>query len=102
MKRQYLFPAKCQKIGWVLMILAAVYFIINAILQNLYSIDIDRNIKMPALFGLFPFDKGERHWFTLADTSILSTISPIVFIVGGLLVGFSKEKQEDELIMNLR
>jgi membrane protein YdbS with pleckstrin-like domain len=42
MKRQYLFPAKCQKIGWVLMIL------------------------------------------------------------GGLLVGFSKEKQEDELIVALR
>jgi hypothetical protein len=102
MKRQYLFPAKCQKIGWVLMILAAVYFIINAILQNLYSIDIDFDIKMPALFGLFPFDKGGERWFTIANTNISLTISPVVFILGGLLVGFSKEKQEDELIVALR
>jgi hypothetical protein len=95
MKRQYLFPAKCQKIGWVLMILAALYFIVAmivAIINPEMSIDVDFN--MPALFS--------NEWFTVADTSIFSTISPVVFILGGLLVGFSKEKQEDELIIALR
>ncbi|MEO6730880.1 MAG: hypothetical protein ABIN01_06660 [Ferruginibacter sp.] len=32
----------------------------------------------------------------------MPTLVGIVFIIGGLLVGFSKEKKEDEFIANLR
>ena len=38
----------------------------------------------------------------IITTDITNTLVGVVFILGAMMVGFSKEKQEDEYIANLR
>lgn len=45
-------------------------------------------------------DKGE--YFRIITNSILDEIVALMIIIGGLFVGFSKEKVEDEFIYKLR
>ena len=49
--------------------------------------------------GLFNKDDG---FFKIVENSVIDEIIAIAIIVGGLLVGFSKEKVEDEFIYKLR
>src|SRR5699024_8602129 len=42
------------------------------------------------------------NYFHLIKTDITNTLIGVLFIIGGLMVGFSKEKNEDEYISNLR
>ncbi len=45
---------------------------------------------------------GEDHFFSFIKTDLTNTVVGSLFIIGGLLVGFSREKKEDEFIANLR
>lgn len=45
---------------------------------------------------------GKSRYFSFIQTNITNTVVGILFIVGGLMVGFSKEKNEDEFIAKLR
>src|SRR6187431_35951 len=44
----------------------------------------------------------DSKYFSLVDTNITNTIVGSLFIIGAMLVGFSKEKNEDEFIAKLR
>ena len=45
---------------------------------------------------------GENSAFSFVKTNVTNTVAGLLFLVGALLVGFSKEKREDEFIANLR
>ena len=44
----------------------------------------------------------EKGFFKITETGVLDEIISILIIIGGLLVGFTKEKIEDEFIYQLR
>ncbi|MBQ9253146.1 MAG: LPXTG cell wall anchor domain-containing protein [Bacteroidales bacterium] len=96
MKRIILLPHRWQYVGLGLLsvgiILSIVGFVSNWELLNY-------EFKMPALInnaGIF--GNNGILWFSTAETSIYTTILPLLIIAGSLLIGFSKEKEEDELI----
>lgn len=83
MKTNYLLPNKYKKFGWMLFLLG---IIIGVFLQVFDSTDDIFNLDLINNFG-FEF---------------LDEVISILIIIGGLLVGFSKEKIEDEFIHKLR
>ncbi len=94
MKQKILFPNKFKRVGWFILIPA----LIMGVLHNLITIEI--NIPVFAIYA----DKivGETQCFTLFETDIVKTLIGVLLIVGGLLVAFSREKNEDEYISSLR
>jgi hypothetical protein len=54
-------------------------------------------------FSLFSDDSfGNGKFFSMVHVNLTNTIVGASFIVGALLVGFTKEKNEDEFIANIR
>jgi len=45
---------------------------------------------------------SKPHYFAFIETNITNTLVGMLFIIGALFVGFSREKREDEFIANLR
>ena len=45
---------------------------------------------------------GKTRYFTFITTGVTNTVIGVVFIIGALFVGFSKEKREDEFLAELR
>jgi hypothetical protein len=45
---------------------------------------------------------GKKEYFSIISVNLTNTIVGILFIIGCLLVGFSKEKVEDEYIAKIR
>ena len=100
MNKNYLFPHRFRMIGWVLAIAAVVAEVVTQIwFPNL-------RFKMPALYydGIFEFmddDPSPKGFLVMATTSPL-TIVFSVLTIGLILIGFSKEKVEDEFVHHLR
>lgn len=98
MKTNFLLPNKFKKIGLVLFILG----ILGGI--YMYATDFDPmdmlQMKVLTIYNDPIF--GEPSFFTIIKTGIFDEIMAIFIIVGGLLLGFSKEKIEDEFIYKLR
>ena len=101
MKKSYLFPTYFKKIGWIIILPTLLFVLINIILQEKYL-----NFRFKALaiiddsirIGLPEKDT----FFTIAETSFLSTLFPVLMIVGFVFIAFSKEKNEDEYISKIR
>ena len=99
MKTNYLLPHKYKIIGWVLFITGLIAGVI--VVTNEYDSDA-LTIKVLSIYsegGIFNKNDG---FFKIVENSILDEIIAIAIIVGGLLVGFTKEKVEDEFIYKLR
>ena len=93
MKVNYLFPRKYKKIGWLILIPSVIIGLVTHIL--VYEPDF-LDFKVPAVF----FTDGLV--FKLFSTNILNEVVGILIIISSLLVGFSKEKLEDEYISKIR
>jgi hypothetical protein len=98
MKPNILFPNGFKLIGWILLVPSTIF----GFLLMLSDIEEEFTVqsKVFALYNDEIFGK-QNHW-GLITTDITLTAVGVVFIVGALLVGFSKEKKEDEFIANLR
>lgn len=97
MSHQLLLPNKFKLIGWCLLIPAA----ISGVVLSLTHLEIlPVNAKVFAFFYNEIF--SEPRYFSFIKTNIASTIVGVLFIVGAMFVGFSKEKREDEFIGRLR
>jgi hypothetical protein len=99
MKNSYLFPNKYKKIGLLLFIAGFTLLIMGL----LFDIDVELSyldIKMPVIVNNPIF--SERHYFQIVETNITIQIIILSIIIGGLLLGFSKERVEDELIRDIR
>lgn len=105
MNKTYLFPHKVRLYGWIILGVSAILFVLCLISKDFLELE----IKMPAIYddmATFTFLNSSAHhsrnWFVIADTSFFTTIVPSLFIIGAMLVAFSKEKTEDELTCRLR
>lgn len=104
MKKNYLFPHRFKAIGWVITGITLAATIAAFVVSICY--DWHPHLKMPALFDDdslgFLSDEGENPgFFKMADCSIFTFIL-IFMTIGLILVGFSKEKVEDEFVRQLR
>ncbi|WP_372754432.1 hypothetical protein [Mariniflexile sp.] len=83
MKSSYLLPNKYKTIGWVFFlsgIISGIFLQIYDSPENIFDIDIINNLGF----------------------EYLDEVISVLIIIGGLIVGFSKEKVEDEFIHKLR
>ena len=100
MNKNYLFPHQFRMIGWVLAIAAVAAFVAEQLWFPNFQ------FKMPALYydGAYEFmddDPAPHGFFVMATTRILSLVFPLLTI-GLVLIGFSKEKIEDEFVTKVR
>ncbi|HTO15518.1 MAG TPA: hypothetical protein VLZ83_07090 [Edaphocola sp.] len=97
MKQKLLFPNKYKRLGWLILIPATILgiFLMFNNFEGMRFIT-----KVFAIIGNENLD--ENKYFTFVKADITNTVVGVLFIVGALLVGFSKEKNEDEYISNLR
>jgi hypothetical protein len=99
MKTHFLFPNKLKKIGWFLFLLPIVTFIILKILDiELFEAI---NVKTFAIYNDDDlFNNGG--YFKIIKAPVLDEILLISCLTGGLFVGFSKLKNEDEMTAKIR
>lgn len=94
-----LLPNKFKKVGWIVLIMTTIIFIIYLITN--YGRPI--NTKVFALLNTdILSNSNNRYLFTFIKTDISFTLFCTLYMVGALLVAFSREKEEDEYIANIR
>ena len=98
MKTHFLFPNKFKKIGWLLFVPALVILLLISFMD--INTQDTLNIKVFALAndGLF----GHLDFFTVIKNSIVDELLLFGLIMGGILIGFSKLKIEDEFTSKIR
>lgn len=97
METQLLLPNRFKLIGWIILIPATILGVI------ILSIDTEALAINTFTFALFNQElMKDMESFVLIETNITPTLAGILFIVGAILVGFSKEKREDEFIASVR
>ena len=101
MQTKYLFHAKYRIIGWFVFIPATILGLIRLILEwepafldvNVFGIFIDEIVV---------FGNNNKKLAGLTENNIFNEILGILIILSGLLVAFSRERDEDELITKIR
>ncbi len=97
MTNKLLLPNKYKKIGWFIFIPAFIAGIILSITGY------EANWLQTKVFAIVNNELfGRTQYFQLVEINITNTTVGILFLVGAILVGFSKEKTEDEFIANIR
>lgn len=97
MKLNYLFPHRFKRIGLMILVpfvLIGFYVVNNDIEPEVFDLNV------PAIF----VDEiiGEQFVFEMTENNVLNEIIGTILILSFLMVAFSKEKQEDELIAKIR
>jgi len=97
MKLNYLFPHRFKRIGLMILVpfvLLGLYVVNNDIEPEVFDLNV------PAIF----VDEiiGEQFVFGMTENNVLNEIIGTILILSFLMVAFSKEKQEDELIAKIR
>ena len=101
MKTKYLFHAKYRNIGWFIFVPATILGLVHVILEWAPAF---LEIKV---FGIFieeiaVFGDNEKKFAGFTENNIFNEILGVLIILSGLLVAFSREKDEDELITKIR
>ncbi len=96
---KFLLPSKFKNAGWwifgITLALIVVYFAFES--KCSYSINDIRQ-----LFGMERLDsKAYFSWFG-PNADLLLTLIGVLLIVGGIFIGFSRNKEDDEFIEQLR
>lgn len=99
MKSNYLLSNSYKIPGWILLIVGIVIGVF--LVASEYESDILEMNVLAIYNGDSLFDNNNG-FFKILENSILDEIVALSIIIGGLLVGFSKEKVEDEFIYKLR
>lgn len=97
MKSYYLFPNALKLPGWLLFIPGIILGLIYLFLEPEPEF---LNTKVLSIYNNPIF--GEDSFFTFINNNLVDEIAGILIIIGGLLVAFSREKNEDELIARIR
>jgi len=97
MKLNYLFPNRYKKIGLIILIPSLILGLI-VVIYDLEPESFDLNV--PAIFvnGILE----DSAFMGVTNNNILNEICGVLLITSLILVAFSKEKQEDELINKIR
>jgi len=96
--KSILLPYKYKKIGWYLLIPSLLAGIV--LLFADFESPIDLKIKFFAICydGILSSVK----YFGITEIALIPNLTTVLFIVGGMLIAFSKEKIEDEYINTIR
>jgi len=96
MQQKMLLPNQFKKMGWGMLGIAVILW--------LYLLLSDHEASLNAPVFAFITDEimGKTEYFKIIQVDILPSLVGTLFIVGGLLVSFSKEPQEDEYIASVR
>jgi hypothetical protein len=97
MKPKFLLPAKFKKLGWIILIPTVVLGVLDIIFEFQPKI---LNVTVFAIY--FDGFADNKDFFDFSNTNILDEILGAFVIIGGLMVAFSKEFDEDELISSMR
>lgn len=99
MEMKFLLPAKLKKLGWLLLSIGLVLGVFMMINDFDYF---DWSVQVFPLIGdnegMFTVNRS----LTWSKNNISDEIVSVLIIVGGLLVGFCKTKDEDEFIAKTR
>lgn len=98
MLKQILLPNRFKLVGWIVLVPSAVlgFMLMLSDVESVLKI----NSKVFALYNDEVLGT-ERHT-GIISTDITNTLVGVLFIIGAMMVGFSKEKKEDEYVANLR
>lgn len=97
MDTKFLLANRYKKIGWFILIPAAILGLISV-----YE-GFNRNWFQTKVFAIANDNSTlDSQYFNFALTNITNTVFGVLFIIGAMLVSFSKEKNEDEFIANVR
>ncbi len=98
MKTHFLFPRQFKKIGWLIFVPA----LLAGIAMTVTNFDSGGHFKMK-VFALFNSDiLSSPQFAAVIENGISDEIVISMLIVGGLLIGFSKLKIEDEYTAKIR
>jgi len=98
MQTHFLLPNKFKIIGWILFIPSLLALVITSITK----IDIDNYLTIK-VFAIYEKGIGEKpSFFKIIEDSFSYELITISIIIGGLLICFSKLKNEDEYISKIR
>ena len=98
MKSRFLFPHKYKPLGWIIFGLGLVLGIVLMINEYEYP---DWQVSVYPLIG----EKGmlsSNQAFQWSDNNIADELTSLLLILGGILVAFTKTKDEDEYIGTIR
>lgn len=93
-----LLPNRFKKIGWMIFIPSLILGILS--LTDIFNFP---DISLPVFYNSgFPLSNEDSGLFKNTEVAIFPNLFGILIIIGGLLLGCSKEKIEDEYISSLR
>ena len=98
MKTNFLFPNSWKKIGWIIFIPSLIGTLLLSLNFEVFSQLL--KVKVFAIAEIQFFDN--QKYFKIIENYIIDEIILIGLIVGGILIGFSKLKNEDEFISKIR
>lgn len=98
MKTHFLFPHFYKKIGWLLFIPSLVI----GLILYLNEYDFDNHFKITVFALLNDEIMSKNIFFKFIENGFLDELLLILIIIGALFIGFSKLKNEDELISKIR
>jgi len=91
-----LFPNRFKMIGWFIFIPSLILGLIS--LSGLMNFE----ISLPVIYNSGIFNDENQSFLKTAEIDLFPNLFGILIIIGGIMVGFSKEKIEDEYISSLR
>ncbi|RZJ65842.1 MAG: hypothetical protein EOO50_12020 [Flavobacterium sp.] len=100
MKTQFLFPNRCKTIGWIFLAIG----IIGLLLMNrtVGGIKLDDSVRITTFAIADGGLMGSASYFSFVKNSMYDEFVLALMILGGLFVGFSRCKNEDEFISQIR
>jgi hypothetical protein len=98
METNYLLSSKFKKLGWIILVPSVILGLITIIT------DWEPPFFDVRVIGMFIGRDflGNYELVGLVENNILNEILGVLVIIGGIIVAFSKEKNEDELITKTR
>ncbi|MFC7347675.1 hypothetical protein ACFQO9_13200 [Chryseobacterium zhengzhouense] len=93
-----LFPNRYKKLGWFIFVPSLILGLLS--LSNILNFP---EISLPVFYNSgFPLSNEDSGMFKNTEINFFPNLFGILIIIGGILIGCSKEKIEDEYISSLR
>ncbi|TBX69183.1 hypothetical protein EZL74_07330 [Flavobacterium silvisoli] len=98
MKTHFLLPNQFKKIGWFLFIPS----LIASLLISIANLNIDDYLVVKVFAFTNDDILGPKKYFSFINNSIADELLLFGLVIGGILIGFSKLKIEDEFTSKIR